>query len=109
MVKLDLIVHQNFRIFLLNHKLNFIKPYDETADSLMRDHETKKGIDSLSTSCLQQLNSVQEKHGGSISKILNSAQKCLTEDYLVGLAYFEINSFFSSFKFMIIFLVIFPY
>lgn len=52
-------------------------------DSLMRDHETKKGIDSMSMLCLEHLKSVQEKHDESISKILNSAEKCLTEDYLV--------------------------
>ena len=50
----------------------------------MRDHETKKGIDSMSMLCLEHLKSVQEKHGESMSKILNSAEKCLTEDYLVG-------------------------
>ncbi|KAE8661075.1 hypothetical protein F3Y22_tig00116939pilonHSYRG00145 [Hibiscus syriacus] len=53
------------------------------SDSLLRDHECKKEIDSFTNSYVDQLKTVQEKHGGSISNIRNEAEKCLTKDYLV--------------------------
>ncbi|XVF08039.1 hypothetical protein REPUB_Repub06bG0191100 [Reevesia pubescens] len=52
-------------------------------DSLLRDHESKKEIDSLTNLCLDQLKTVQENHGESISNIRGEAEKCLVKDYLV--------------------------
>ncbi|XP_021289171.1 kinesin-like protein KIN-5B [Herrania umbratica] len=52
-------------------------------DSLRRDHQSKKEIDSLTNLCLDHLKTVQEKHGESISNIRSEAEKCLVKDYLV--------------------------
>ncbi|XP_054817526.1 kinesin-like protein KIN-5B [Prosopis cineraria] len=52
-------------------------------DSLMLDRENKKGIDSMTAQWSEQLHSVQEKHGASISSIQTRAEKCLEKDYLV--------------------------
>ncbi|MBA0746972.1 hypothetical protein Gogos_009443 [Gossypium gossypioides] len=52
-------------------------------DLLLRDRECKKEIDSLTNCCLDQLKTVQEKHGESISNIRSEAEKCITRDYLV--------------------------
>ncbi|KAG8500871.1 hypothetical protein CXB51_002909 [Gossypium anomalum] len=52
-------------------------------DSLLRDRECKKEIDSLTNCCLDQLKTVQEKHGESILNIRSEAEKCITRDYLV--------------------------
>ncbi|KAE8692463.1 kinesin-like protein [Hibiscus syriacus] len=52
-------------------------------DSLLRDHECKKEIDSFTSSCVDQLKAVQEKHGESILNIRKEAEKCLAKDYLV--------------------------
>ncbi|KAL4355047.1 hypothetical protein GQ457_06G007820 [Hibiscus cannabinus] len=52
-------------------------------DSLLHDHEWKKDIDSFTNSCVDQLKTVQEKHGESISNIRSEAEKCITKDYLV--------------------------
>ncbi|XP_059462978.1 kinesin-like protein KIN-5B [Corylus avellana] len=52
-------------------------------DSLMLDRENKKEIDSTTALCLDQLKSIQEKHGESISNIRSQAEKCLIKDYLV--------------------------
>ncbi|KDP35584.1 hypothetical protein JCGZ_09022 [Jatropha curcas] len=52
-------------------------------DSLMRDQESKKEIESITTLCLDQLKSIQENHSQSIANIRSTAEKCLTEDYLV--------------------------
>ncbi|KAH1039432.1 hypothetical protein J1N35_041175 [Gossypium stocksii] len=52
-------------------------------DSLLRDRECKKEIDSLTNCCLDQLKTVQEKHSESISNIRSEAEKCITRDYLV--------------------------
>ncbi|XP_030926960.1 kinesin-like protein KIN-5B [Quercus lobata] len=52
-------------------------------DSLMLDHENKKEIDSITTSCLDQIKLIQETHGTSISDIRSQAEKCLVKDYLV--------------------------
>ncbi|KAL5740666.1 hypothetical protein ACOSP7_029548 [Xanthoceras sorbifolium] len=52
-------------------------------DLLMRDHESKKEVDSMTTTCLDQLKLIQEKHGESITCIRNQAEKRLTKDYLV--------------------------
>ncbi|XP_061351325.1 kinesin-like protein KIN-5B [Gastrolobium bilobum] len=49
----------------------------------MMDHEHKKEIDSMTTRWLEQLNSVQDKHGESISNIHVQAEKCLAKDYMV--------------------------
>ncbi|MBA0567338.1 hypothetical protein Golob_012081, partial [Gossypium lobatum] len=51
-------------------------------DLLLRDRECKKEIDSLTNCCLDQLKTVQEKHGESISNIRSEAEKCITRDYL---------------------------
>ncbi|XP_039056763.1 kinesin-like protein KIN-5B isoform X2 [Hibiscus syriacus] len=51
-------------------------------DSQLHDHECKKKIDSVTNSCVDQLKTVQEKHGESISYIRSEAEKCLTKDYL---------------------------
>ena len=58
--------------------------YFPLTDSLLRDHESKKEIDSLANLCLGQLKTVQEKHGESVSNIRSEAEKCLIKDYLVG-------------------------
>jgi kinesin family protein 11 len=50
---------------------------------MMRDQETKKEIDSITSLCLGQLKSTQENHGDRISNIRSKAEKCLTKDYLV--------------------------
>ncbi|XP_022748299.1 kinesin-like protein KIN-5B [Durio zibethinus] len=52
-------------------------------DSLLCDHQSKKEIDSFTTVCLDQLKTVQENHGESISKIRSEAEKCLVKDYSV--------------------------
>ncbi|CAK9155209.1 unnamed protein product [Ilex paraguariensis] len=52
-------------------------------DSLKLDHEAKNELDSISTICLDQLNSLRENHSGSISNIRNRAEQCLRKDYLV--------------------------
>uniref|UniRef100_A0A5B7BVW2 Kinesin motor domain-containing protein n=1 Tax=Davidia involucrata TaxID=16924 RepID=A0A5B7BVW2_DAVIN len=52
-------------------------------DSLTLDHETKKEMDSMSTLCLDQLKSIRELHGESISNIRNRAEQCIRKDYLV--------------------------
>ncbi|MBA0596870.1 hypothetical protein Gorai_013676 [Gossypium raimondii] len=52
-------------------------------DLLLRDRECKKEIDSLTNCCLDQIKTVQEKHGESISNIRSAAEKCITRDYLV--------------------------
>lgn len=49
----------------------------------MLDHENKKEIDSMTTQLLEQLNSLQVKHGGDISDIHVQSEKCLIKDYLV--------------------------
>ena len=49
----------------------------------MLDCENKKEIDSMTTKWSEQLLSVQEKHGESISSIQTQAEKCLENDYLV--------------------------
>lgn len=51
--------------------------------ALMMDHENKKEIDSVTTQLLEQLSSLQDKHGGNISDINIEAEKCLVNDYLV--------------------------
>ncbi|XP_021819053.1 kinesin-like protein KIN-5B [Prunus avium] len=51
--------------------------------SLMLDHEKTKEIDSMATLCLDQLKSVQDKHGEGVSTIRNEAEKRLVKDYLV--------------------------
>ncbi|XVE96823.1 hypothetical protein REPUB_Repub02eG0256200 [Reevesia pubescens] len=56
---------------------------DAINDSLLGDRESKKEIDSLTNLCLDQLKTVQENHGESISNIRSEAEKCLVNDYLV--------------------------
>ncbi|MED6172733.1 hypothetical protein PIB30_118108 [Stylosanthes scabra] len=51
--------------------------------ALMLDHETKREIDCMTKQWLEQLNSVQQKHDESISKICVQADKSLVKDYLV--------------------------
>lgn len=53
------------------------------ADSFSLDLENKKEIDSMTTFCLDQLESVKDKHGESISNIRSHAEKSLTKDYMV--------------------------
>lgn len=57
--------------------------WKDLSDSHSLDHENKKEIDSMTTSCLGQAKSMQEKHGESISNIRSQAEKCLTKDYMV--------------------------
>ncbi|KAJ9180760.1 hypothetical protein P3X46_008969 [Hevea brasiliensis] len=52
-------------------------------DSLIRDQESKKEMESITTLCLDQLKSIQEKHGQSIAYVRSEAEKYLTKDYLV--------------------------
>lgn len=49
----------------------------------MMDHENKKAIDSMTTRWLEQLNSLQDKHGEGVSNIHVQAEKSLVKDYLV--------------------------
>jgi hypothetical protein len=65
---------------------------------MMRDQETKKEIDSITSLCLGQLKSTQENHGDRISNIRSKAEKCLTKDYLVYFlcCWVLINFFFKS-------------
>lgn len=51
--------------------------------ALILDHENKKAIDSMTTSWLEQLNSLQDKHGKDVSNIHVQAEKNLVKDYLV--------------------------
>ncbi|XP_065854171.1 kinesin-like protein KIN-5B [Euphorbia lathyris] len=53
------------------------------SDSLIRDQESTKELESIATHCSDQLQSIQEIHGENISNIRNTAEKCLTQDYLV--------------------------
>lgn len=54
----------------------------------MLDHENKKEMDSMTTQWLEQLNSLQDKHGEDISNIHVQAEKCLVKDYLVYRIFF---------------------
>ncbi|CAJ2627591.1 unnamed protein product [Trifolium pratense] len=51
--------------------------------ALLMDHENKKEIDSMTTQWLEQLISLQDKHGEDISDIHVQAEKSLVKDYLV--------------------------
>ncbi|WJX18262.1 Kinesin-like protein KIN-5B, variant 2 [Trifolium repens] len=51
--------------------------------ALMMDHENKKEIDSMTTQWLEQLISLQDKHGEDVSDIHIQAEKSLVKDYLV--------------------------
>lgn len=51
--------------------------------ALMLDHENKKEMDSMTTRWLEQLNSLQDKHGEDVSNIHVQAEKSLVKDYLV--------------------------
>ncbi|KAK7355667.1 hypothetical protein VNO80_14927 [Phaseolus coccineus] len=51
--------------------------------ALILDHENKKAIDSMTTRWLEQLNSLQDKHGKDVSNIHVQAEKNLVKDYLV--------------------------
>lgn len=57
----------------------------------MLDHEKTKEIDSMATLCLDQLKSVQDKHGEGVSTIRNEAEKRLVKDYLVCMLSFEME------------------
>ncbi|XP_031102358.1 kinesin-like protein KIN-5B [Ipomoea triloba] len=46
-------------------------------DSLMKDRESKKEINSMSTTCSTQLNSMQQTHGEFLSNIQNRTEQCL--------------------------------
>jgi len=59
----------------------------------MMDHENKKEIDSMTTQLLEQLSSLQDKHGGNVSDINIEAEKCLVKDYLVYQSYLLLWSF----------------
>ncbi|CAI0471711.1 unnamed protein product [Linum tenue] len=52
-------------------------------DSLTRDQESTKEMDAMATLCMNQLKTIQEKHGESIASIRSKADKCLTQDYEV--------------------------
>ncbi|XP_043713441.1 kinesin-like protein KIN-5B [Telopea speciosissima] len=52
-------------------------------DSLLLDHESKKGIESISTLCMDQLRSVQDNHSEGVSNLRNRAEQCLRKEYLV--------------------------
>ncbi|KAK2657957.1 hypothetical protein Ddye_011009 [Dipteronia dyeriana] len=54
-------------------------------DLITREHESKKEVDSMTTTCLDQLKLIQATHGESITNIRNQAEKSLTKDYLVDL------------------------
>ncbi|CAJ1968372.1 unnamed protein product [Sphenostylis stenocarpa] len=52
-------------------------------DALKLDHENKKAMDTMTTRWLEQLNSLQDKHGEDVSNIHVQAEKSLVKDYLV--------------------------
>ncbi|KAJ4835687.1 hypothetical protein Tsubulata_049254 [Turnera subulata] len=52
-------------------------------DSLMRDQECKRELDSKASLCLDQLKSIQENHAGTITDITSNAETCLTKDHKV--------------------------
>lgn len=60
-----------------------LKKFVMLPGALMMDHENKKEIDSMTTQLLEQLSSLQDKHGGNVSDINIEAEKCLVKDYLV--------------------------
>lgn len=53
------------------------------ADSLTLDMEHKNRIESISSICLNQLNSMQQNHGECISDIQCTKEQCLQKDYMV--------------------------
>ena len=55
----------------------------ENAKSYINELNSSLG-ESLTNLCLDQLKTVQENHGESISNIRSEAEKCLVKDYLVG-------------------------
>jgi len=70
-------------ILRLYLKLDLVKQTCITPGALILDHENKKAIDSMTTSWLEQLNSLQDKHGKDVSNIHVQAEKNLVKDYLV--------------------------
>jgi hypothetical protein len=61
--------------------------------ALMMDHENKKEIDSMTTQWLEQLISLQDKHGEDVSDIHIQAEKSLVKDYLVYKIFFPFVEF----------------
>ncbi|KAL2599261.1 hypothetical protein GLYMA_10G045500v4 [Glycine max] len=56
---------------------------EDVNGALRLDHENKLAIDSMITRRLEQLNSLQDKHGEDVSNINIQAEKSLVKDYLV--------------------------
>ncbi|XP_075103400.1 kinesin-like protein KIN-5B isoform X2 [Nicotiana tabacum] len=54
-------------------------------DSLTLDMEHKNRIESISSMCLNQLNSMQQNHGECISDIQCTKEQCLQKDYMVDM------------------------
>ncbi|CAN0926683.1 Kinesin-like protein KIN-5B [Linum grandiflorum] len=52
-------------------------------DTLKRDKENTNEVDAMTELCMNQLKSIQEKHGESVANIRNKAEKCLTQEYQV--------------------------
>ncbi|GLT89628.1 hypothetical protein SLE2022_076050 [Rubroshorea leprosula] len=80
-------IHQEFISAFSSMDANFVARSEEimavAKDSLDRDHDSKEEMDCLTSTCLDQLKTIQEQHGQSISTIRNEAEKCLVKDYLV--------------------------
>lgn len=64
----------------------------------MQDHEKTKEMDSFTTLCLDQLKSVQDNHSESVSTIRNKAEKCLVQDYVVGLNDVQNSQWYDGFN-----------
>lgn len=56
---------------------------EDVNGALLLDHENKKEMDSMMTRWLEQLNSLQDKHGEDVSNIHVQAEKSMVKDYLV--------------------------
>jgi len=67
----------------------------------MLDHENKKAIDSMTTTWLEQLNSLQDKHGEDVSNIHVQAEKSLVKDYLVHIFLYSVETLRNSLVFTI--------
>ncbi|GLT38881.1 hypothetical protein SLA2020_130990 [Shorea laevis] len=80
-------IHQEFVSAFSSMDANFVARSEEimavAKDSLDRDHDSKEEMDCLTSTGLDQLKTIQEQHGQSISSIRSEAEKCLVKDYLV--------------------------
>lgn len=80
-------VHQEFASTFSSLDADFDVGTEEiramTNDSLDQDRVSKKEMDCLTSTCLDQLKTIQEQHGQGVSNIRSEAEKRLVKDYLV--------------------------